>query len=263
MTRFTFVLAAALACLASGGAGQQTSDRPNILLVQADDLGYGDLSAYGQERFATPNLDAMAREGTRFTNYYSGSTVCAPSRAALMTGMHTGHGWIRGNGDIPLRDEDVTIAMALRDAGYRTAVVGKYGLGGPGTSGQPDKKGFDLSFGFIDHRHAHRQYTDHLYRNSQRVETDLARDYVNDLFTRETEAFITSSDPKPFFVYLNYTVPHAELRAPEDSLSAFQGKFEEKPFVNATADGRQTGAAIDGTSLGTDRSPRRVPPSPR
>ena len=260
MTRFTFVLAAALACLASGGtgAGQQTSDRPNILLVQADDLGYGDLSVYGQERFATPNLDAMAREGTRFTNYYSGSTVCAPSRAALMTGMHTGHGWIRGNGDIPLRDEDVTIAMALRDAGYRTAVVGKYGLGGPGTSGQPDKKGFDLSFGFIDHRHAHRQYTDHLYRNSQRVETDLARDYVNDLFTRETEAFITSSDPKPFFVYLNYTVPHAELRAPEDSLSAFQGKFEEKPFVNATADGRQTGAAIDGTSLGY-----RSQPAPR
>ena len=159
--------------------------RPNILLIQADDLGYGDLSAYGQGRFETPALDRLAREGIRFTQYYSGSTVCAPSRAALMTGLHTGHGWIRGNGEIPLRPEDVTIAELLRKSGYRTAVIGKWGLGTPGTTGEPGKKGFDHSFGFLDHRHAHRQYTDHLWRNGQKVETDLERDYVNDLFTKE------------------------------------------------------------------------------
>ena len=107
----------------------QGASRPNIVLIQADDLGYGDLSAYGQAQFATPGLDRLAREGIRFTNYYAGSTVCAPSRAALMTGLHTGHAWIRGNGEVPLREEDVTVAMVLRDAGYRTAVIGKWGLG--------------------------------------------------------------------------------------------------------------------------------------
>ncbi len=111
-----------------------------------------------------------------------------------MTGMHTGHAWIRGNGEIPLRPNDVTVAMLLRDAGYRTAVIGKWGLGMAGTTGQPDKKGFDYSFGFLDHRHAHRQYTDHLYRNAERVAVDLNRDYVNDLFTREAESFITRDD---------------------------------------------------------------------
>src|SRR5438094_6426859 len=153
--------------------------RPNVLLIQADDLGYGDLSAYGQTRFATPALDRLARDGVRFTQYYAGSTVCAPSRAALMTGLHTGHTFIRGNGDVPLREQDVTVAMALREAGYRTAVIGKWGLGGPGTAGQPSSKGFEYAFGFLDHRHAHRQFTDHLYRNGERVATDLDGDYVN------------------------------------------------------------------------------------
>ena len=233
----------------------EAQSRPNIILIQADDLGYGDLSAYGQARFQTPGLDRLAREGIRFTNYYAGSTVCAPSRCALMTGLHTGHAWIRGNGEIPLRADDVTIAMLLRDAGYRTAVVGKWGLGTPGTTGQPDKKGFDYAFGFLDHRHAHRQYTDHLYRNNERIETDLTRDYVNDLFTREAEAFIRRDDPKPFFLYLNYTVPHAELRAPEDSLSAQAGRFPEAPYVNATADAKAAGATIEGTSLGYRSQP--------
>ena len=121
------------------------------------------------------------------------------------------------------------MAMLLRDAGYRTAVIGKWGLGTPGTTGQPDKKGFDYAFGFLDHRHAHRQFTDHLYRNAERVPTDPARDYVNDLFTQEAEAFITRPDPKPFFLYLNYTVPHAELRAPEDSMAPHRGGFPRNP----------------------------------
>ena len=237
------------------GAAFQRQTAPNILLIHADDLGYGDLSAYGQARYQTPSLDRLAREGMRFTQYYSGSTVCAPSRAALMTGMHAGHAWIRGNGDIPLRPEDVTISEVLRDAGYRTAVIGKWGLGVAGTTGQPDRQGFDYAFGFLDHRHAHRQFTDHLYRNAERVGVDLERDYVNDLFTRETAAFIERADPRPFFVYLNYTVPHAELRVPEESMAPFRGRFEEKPFANPKADAQQSGALPDGASLGYRSQP--------
>jgi arylsulfatase A len=249
-------------CLGAGTASiaepqaQPRQKAPNILLIQADDLGYGDLSAYGQAQFATPSLDRLAREGIRFTQYYAGSTVCAPSRAALMTGFHTGHGWIRGNGDIPLRAEDVTLPMVLRDAGYRTAVIGKWGLGRPGTTGEPAKKGFEHSFGFLDHRHAHRQFTTFLYRNGQTVATDPDKDYVNDLFTAETASFIEKQDPRPFFVYLNYTVPHAELRVPPDSLQPLTGRFPEKPFVNAKADALLTGP--DHTSLGY-----RSQPTPR
>jgi arylsulfatase A-like enzyme len=242
-------------------AAQQPASRPNILLIQADDLGYGDLSAYGQSRFETPMLDRLAREGIRFTQYYSGSTVCAPSRAALMTGLHTGHGYIRGNGnvasggDTPLRPEDVTIAEVLQNAGYRTALIGKWGLGQPGTTGQPDRQGFDYAFGFLDQRHAHRQFTDHLWQNGQRIATDLNRDYANDLFTREAAAFIDRKDARPFFVYLNYTVPHAELRAPEDSIAPFRGRFPEKPFTNAAADEKPTGARPDTPSLGYRSQP--------
>ena len=233
---------------------------PNILLIQADDLGHGDLGAYGQSRFETPSLDRLAREGIRFTHYYAGSTVCAPSRCALMTGLHTGHAWIRGNGrlpegDTPLRPEDVTVAEVLRAAGYRTAVIGKWGLGQPGTTGQPDRQGFDYAFGFLDHRHAHRQFTDHLWRNGERVTTDLDRDYVNELFTAETAAFVERDDPRPFFVYLNYTVPHAELRLPDADLARFQGRFPEQPYVNREADQRPVGARPDGPSLGYRSQP--------
>jgi arylsulfatase A-like enzyme len=242
---------------ATADAQTRTAARPNILLIQADDLGYGDLSVYGQGRFQTPSLDRLAREGIRFTQYYSGSTVCAPSRAALMTGRHTGHAWVRGNGEIPLRPEDVTIAELLQKSGYRTAVIGKWGLGTPGTTGEPGKKGFDHSFGFLDHRHAHRQYTDHLWRNGQKVETDLERDYVNDLFTKEAKEFIARDDDKrPFFIYMNYTVPHAELRVPDDSLAPLRDRFlPETPFVNEKADAKPTGAQFDAASLGYRSQP--------
>src|SRR4029453_9841310 len=230
------IVAALILSIHSPGARQRPSP-PNILLIQADDLGYGDLSAYGTAHFSTPSLDRLAREGIRFTQYYSGSTVCAPSRAALMTGKHTGHTSIRGNGglpegDVPLPDADVTIAEILRGAGYRTALVGQGGMGQPGTSGMPGKQGFDYSFGFLDQRHAHRQFTDHLWRNGEEVATDLEKDYVGDLFTKEAAAVIERDDPKPFFIYLNYTVPHAELRVPADSLAEFHGRFPEQPFDN-------------------------------
>jgi len=249
----------AAVALMSGLAGESRQTQaaqpapPNIIIIQADDLGYGDLSVYGQSRFRTPNIDRLAKSGMRFTNYYAGSTVCAPSRTALMTGLHTGHAWIRGNGEISLREEDRTVAMLLRDAGYRTAVIGKWGLGNAGLPGQPDRKGFEYSFGFLDHRHAHRQFTDHLFRNAQRVEVDLNKDYANDLFTREAAGFIGRDDRRPFFLYLNYTVPHAELRVPEDSLKAFKGRFPETPFVNATADAKPIGP--DGPSLGYRSQP--------
>jgi arylsulfatase A-like enzyme len=248
----------AAAIVLSGAAAQRppaTRTPPNILLIQADDLGYGDLSVYGQGRFRTPTLDGMARRGMRFTQYYAGSTVCAPSRGALMTGLHTGHAEIRGNGDFPLRDRDVTVAEVLKGTGYRTAVIGKWGLGVPGTEGAPDRQGFDHSFGFMDHRHAHRQFTDHLWRNGGRVSTDLEDDYANDLFTRETEGFITRDDARPFFVYLNYTVPHAELRPPAEAAKPFAGRFPEQPFENPKADAQPTGAQFDRPSLGYRSQP--------
>jgi arylsulfatase A len=251
-----FYLVAALCCVCSSASAQaaERTSAPNILLIQADDLGYGDLSVYGQGRFNTPELDRMAHDGIRFTQYYAGSPVCGPSRATLMTGLHTGHVWIRGNDDaVPLRPQDTTIAEVLHAAGYRTAVIGKWGLGRPGSTGAPQRKGFEYSFGFLDHNHAHRQYTDHLWRNGVRIKTDPVRDYVNDLFTRETAAFIERADPRPFFVYLNYTVPHAELRAPEESVRPFVGRFPEVPYKNPEADARTSGP--DEISLGFRSQP--------
>jgi arylsulfatase A-like enzyme len=249
-----FAVIAGLLCLAAASPPPQAqTPKPNILFIHADDLGYGDLSVNGQQKFQTPSLDRLAKDGLRFTNYYAGSTVCAPSRSALMTGQHTGHTWIRGNtSGNTLREEDRTIAMVLRDAGYRTALIGKWGLGESEAPGRPDRKGFDHYFGYLSQTHAHRQFTDHLYSDGKRVEVATG-EYSNDLFTRETMSFIEKNDPRPFFIYLNYTVPHAELRAPEDAMAPFKGKFPEKPFVNAAADAKLTGP--DEPSLGYRSQP--------
>jgi len=210
---------------------------PNVILIQADDLGWGDISAYGQQKFRTPNIDRLAAEGTRFTQYYSGSTVCAPSRAALMTGLNTGHGRIRGNGEIPLEDGDVTMAEVLRERGYRTALVGKWGLGFEGTPGIPEKQGFDEAFGYLTHQQPHRQYTDRLWKNGQWIDVSPTRDFTSDLFTQAAVDFIERTASRPFFLYLAYPLPHAELRAPEEAIAPFVGRFPETPFVNAKADG--------------------------
>jgi len=221
---------------AAQGPAASAPRRPNIVLIHADDLGWGDLSSYGQQRFRTPNIDRLAAEGTRFTDYYAGSTVCAPSRAALMLGQHTGHNRIRGNGEVPLEDTDVTLAEHLKAVGYRTGLVGKWGLGYEGTPGLPERQGFEETFGYLTHQHPHRQYTDRLWKNGQWVEVSPSRDFTSDLFTAAAVAFIDRPSSQPFFLYLAYPLPHAELRAPEEAIAKFRGAFPETPFVNAKAD---------------------------
>jgi len=238
-TLLAFIVAGTLALSSAHGplSSQTPSPRkPNIVLIQADDLGWGDLSAYGQQRFRTPNIDRLATEGTKFTQYYSGSTVCAPSRASLMTGQHTGHARIRGNGEIPLEDGDLTLAEHLKAQGYRTALVGKWGLGFEGTPGLPEKQGFDEAFGYLTHQQPHRQYTDRLWKNGAWMNVSPSDDFTSDLFTTAAVDFIGRAGSQPFFLYLAYPLPHAELRAPDEAVAPFRGKFPETPFVNAKAD---------------------------
>src|SRR5687767_883180 len=192
----------------------RAEQRPNIIFILADDLGYGDLGCYGQKRIKTPNLDRMAAEGMRFTQCYAGSTVCAPSRSALMTGQHTGHTRIRGNNAYPLQPGDVTVAELLRDAGYQTGLIGKWGLGLSHTTGAPWRKGFGEFFGYVSQTHAHDYYPTNLWRNDQILlinanTNNRKRVYAPDQFTRAATNFIRINKNSPFFLYLAYTAPHA------------------------------------------------------
>lgn len=209
------------------------SERPNIIFIMADDLGYGDLGSYGQTVIQTPHLDQMASEGMRFTQCYAGSTVCAPSRSVLMTGLHTGHTTVRGNfgkfgvvglagneGRVPLYAEDVTVAEVLKTAGYTTGITGKWGLGEPNTSGHPNDQGFDEWFGYLNQRRAHSYYPDFLWKNKTKVEYPENRDgeqgtYTHDLFTEYALDFLDRNHAKPFFLYLPYTVPHSRYEIPD------------------------------------------------
>jgi arylsulfatase A-like enzyme len=148
-------------------AAQVRGSRPNILFILADDLGYGDVGVFGQKVVPTPNIDKIAAEGVRFTQSYAGCTVCAPSRCCLMTGYHTGHARIRGNAKVPLEASDTTVAKVLKQAGYRTGIVGKWGLGGAYTDGIPNLQGFDDWFGFLDQTYAHTYYPDSLWDNKE------------------------------------------------------------------------------------------------
>ncbi|MFO0965802.1 MAG: arylsulfatase [Gemmataceae bacterium] len=205
------------------GASAEPARKPNIVFILADDLGYGDLGCYGQKKIKTPNLDRLAKNGMRFTQAYAGSTVCAPSRCSLMTGKHTGHATVRGNALIPLRADEVTVAAILQRAGYATALIGKWGLGEPGSSGVPTRQGFDYFFGYLNQRHAHNYYPDHLWRNEEKVpiegnvvEKGVAvkrAQYSHDLFTGEALRFLDKNKEKPFFLYLAYTIPHANNEA--------------------------------------------------
>lgn len=184
-------------------------------MILADDLGYGDLGCYGQRQIRTPHIDRLASEGVRFTQAYSGATVCAPSRCCLMTGFHTGHSRTRGNmyPDLPLRPQDTTIAELLKGAGYRTGLFGKWALGQLGSTGFPTRKGFDEYFGFFGQSHAHNYYPEHLLDNETphilRENMGSRKIYAPDVIQDRALKFITKSDDRPLFAHLTYTLPHA------------------------------------------------------
>ena len=222
-------------CLVFGvvvGTSAVGGDKPNLIWVMADDLGYGDLGCYGQKVIQTPRLDQMAAEGLRFTQFYAGATVCAPSRSVLMTGQHQGHTRVRGNAGQTnpaaqaLQAMDVTVPGVLKTAGYRTALIGKWGLGdmGAAESGLPRKQGFDEFYGFLNQHHAHNHFPDYLWRNETREplsnvivpigETGAgyateAVHYADDLFAGECLNFVTENQDRPFFLYWSLVIPHA------------------------------------------------------
>jgi arylsulfatase A-like enzyme len=214
-------------CASVGQISGAGGDRPNIINILADDLGYGDLGCYGQQNIATPNIDRIAAEGMRFTDHYAGSTVCAPSRCALMTGRHTGHCLVRGNARVPLRPSDFTVAELFKKAGYATGIIGKWGLGEPDSTGIPNKQGFDYWFGYLNQRHAHNYYPEYLWRNEDKVHlrnvvtpvnppggvATKRVEYSHDLFAEEALNFVEKHKDGPFFLYLALTIPHANNEA--------------------------------------------------
>ncbi len=218
------------ACDSRTGQEGKGNTPPNIIWILADDLGYGDLGSYGQDMILTPNLDVMASEGMRFTDVYAGFTVCAPSRSVLMTGQHTGHTRVRRNGQPGLLDADITVAELLREKGYATALIGKWGLGMEDTPGAPWMQGFDYSFGYLSQGQAHNYYPQFLMRNSERVMLDnevipskrnpnytgvatKRVDYSHDLLMEEALGWLDEKAGEPFFLYLPLTIPHANNEA--------------------------------------------------
>ena len=222
-------LAPLFAVLAVAAFGQ--SSKPNIIFILADDLGYGEIGCYGQKLIQTPNIDRLAAEGMRFTQFYAGNTVCAPSRSVLMTGLHLGHTTVRGNAGgrnidaQTLRQTDVTVARVLQQAGYATGLVGKWGLGEADSTGEPRKHGFDYYFGYLNQTHAHNHYPSFLWRNGEKV--SLPNDitavgavsgagystnrvaYGDDLFAQESREFVEKNKAKPFFLFYSMVTPHA------------------------------------------------------
>lgn len=212
--------------------------RPNIVFILADDAGLGDFGCYGGKVIATPNIDRLAAEGMRFTNAYSGSAVCAPTRCVLMTGQHTGHGTRRANasknGLIPLLPEQTTVAELLQQAGYATGGFGKWGLGNPGTTGVPEKQGFDIFYGYYDQTHAHNYFPAFLIRNSEEVpmpggngvsgKPGKGKAYSPDLIVAENLKFIEANKDRPFFAYAAWTLPHGDFEIPSDA------PFTDKPW---------------------------------
>ena len=232
--------------------GQGAKKRPNIVYIIADDLGYAEVGCYGQKKIKTPNIDKLASQGMKFTQHYSGNPVCAPSRCVLMTGKHSGHAQVRGNkqvggkegwrlgattgGQWPLKAGTITVARILKDAGYRTGAFGKWGLGRVGTTGDPNKQGFDLFFGYICQRQAHTYYPNHLWRDGkvQWLEGNKdgkEQDYSHDLIADEALKFVKANKDRPFFLYVPFTIPHVALQVPEDSLAEYKGKWPDPPYT--------------------------------
>ena len=244
---------------------------PNIILIVADDLGYGDLGSYGQAQIQTPNLDQLAAEGIRFTNFYAGSTVCAPSRAVLMTGIPVGQNEIRGNKEVrpmgqhPLKENTITLAEVLKSQGYTTGLIGKWGLGGPESEGEPNKQGFDYFFGYLGQRHAHNFYPEFLFRNTERVQLagnilpEPKREdgagqaiqkslYSHDVIASEALSFVESNADGPFFLLLTLTIPHANNEAGDEGMEV----PEYEPYVDASWPEPQKGLASMITRMDRD-----------
>jgi uncharacterized sulfatase len=249
----SFVTALTLALLAfprlqasEAPAGAAKAERPNIVVILADDLGYGDLGCYGQKEIETPNLDRLAAEGVKFTQFYTGAPVCAPARNTLMTGEHLGHALIRANAKLDLRPEDKTVAQVLHPAGYTSALIGKWGLGKEGGQGAPRQKGFDYFFGYVDQTMAHNYYPTYLVRNEthvplrnvvphpgpfgQGVATEKV-DYSADLIAADAVKFIDEHHDRPFFLYYAPTLPHANDEAKPDGMEVPDyGPYADKPW---------------------------------
>jgi len=246
--------------------------QPNIVFILADDLGYGELGSYGQQVIRTPNIDHLADEGMSFTQHYSGSPVCAPSRAVLLTGLHTGHAYIRDNDEMPERGDvwhdlslegqrpllpnTYTVGSMLKDAGYVTGAIGKWGLGGPGSSREPNRQGFDHWYGYLCQRIAHNYYPPWLWRNTEKDVLDneyffpherlpedadpndpasyapySGVDYSMDLMAEEALEFIRQNRDTTFFLYLPFPVPHVSLQVPDESLAEYDGAFTDTPYL--------------------------------
>jgi len=252
----------ALLTLASCATLPASADKPNIILLLADDLGYGDVGCYGQQKIRTPNIDRLAAEGMKFTQGYAGSAVCAPSRCVLMTGLHPGHAYIRNNksvqpeGQEPIPADTITLPKLLKAHGYATGAFGKWGLGPFGSSGDPLKQGFDRFYGYNCQAHAHNFYPTRLWDNDKQVtihnpEIDPHADklpdgadpsnpasykqfagkhYSADLIAEQARRFIRENKDRPFFLYYPTTVPHLALQVPEDSLAEYLGKWPDPPY---------------------------------
>jgi arylsulfatase A len=234
---------------AAADARQQNRSVPNIVLILADDLGYGELGCYGQTKIETPHIDRLAREGMRFSQFYCGAPVCGPSRCVLMTGKHLGHAYVRDNweqpsrtpglfgGQLPLPAEEVTLAELLKARGYATGAFGKWGLGGTGTTGDPLKQGFDRFFGYNCQRHAHNFYPRYLVDDDKprtlpgNDRKATGEQYAPQLISDELIKFIKRHKDGPFFVYYPTIIPHLALQAPEDDIAEYRGRWPETPYT--------------------------------
>ena len=241
-----YIHALAILCATAFTFSHATARKPNFVYIMVDDAGYGDFSCFGQKHFKTPSVDRMATEGMKFTDFYAASTVCAPSRCSLMTGVHTGHALVRGNrevqpeGQAPLADSALTMPEVLGKAGYVSGMFGKWGLGSPGSEGDPMNQGFDRFYGYNCQRQAHNFYPTHLWSDRSKVELNR-KSYSHSLIAEECLKFIRKNKDKPFFCYAPFTIPHAAMQAPEEHVLPWRKKFQEFEDVK----GKYGGAVIN------------------
>jgi arylsulfatase A len=260
----------ALATLLPSSVAAASAPRPNLIFLLADDLGYGDIGAYGQTKIRTPNLDQLARDGMRFTQHYSGHNVCAPSRCVLMTGKHPGHAYIRNNrggvgqsgsmaeGQEPVPPGELKLPLTLQQLGYATGAFGKWGLGAVGSTGDPNSQGIGVFYGYNDQAVAHNFYPTSLWHNRERVKLNnrefrahqklpegadprdpasyaqfIGQDYAPDFINEAARRFLRENKDRPFFLYYPTTVPHLALQVPEDdpSLAEYRRLFPDEPYV--------------------------------